>query len=254
MSKLETRLSLDNSGFLAKMVESGAVTEREGQRMQRALKYVSDQMKVMERATAAANDTTVGLKSVSHEMEQVGFHTAAAKRELLVLGHELASGNYKRFGASLLVLGERTGAASLLFSGMGLAAIGAAGAVGLLAYEIVKGAKESNAFSEAIQMTGNYAGVTAGKFDDMAASIAQSTNSTIGKSRDALQAVIATGAFGPKLLQQATEATERYASISGETAEKVAQDFAKMSEGVAKSRRRASKANAPFDSRPVRTD
>ena len=46
-----------------------------------------------------------GVYFVRATAPSVGFHTARAKSELLVLGHELSQGNFKRFGGSLLVLG-----------------------------------------------------------------------------------------------------------------------------------------------------
>ncbi|HDR9101138.1 TPA: phage tail tape measure protein [Burkholderia vietnamiensis] len=52
----------------------------------------------------------------SHAAEKLNFSTAGARRELLVLLHEMLQGNWKNFGGSLLVLGERTDAMSMLMS------------------------------------------------------------------------------------------------------------------------------------------
>jgi lambda family phage tail tape measure protein len=68
-------------------------------------------------------------EEAGHGAEEFGFKTAGAKRELLVLAHELSQGNFSRFGGSLLVLGERTGAAGLLFSKTTLAILGVTAAL-----------------------------------------------------------------------------------------------------------------------------
>jgi hypothetical protein len=79
------------------------------------------------------------IKNAEHGTEGLSFKTAGAKRELLVLAHELSQGNFKQFGGSMLVLGERTGAASLLFSAAGWSALGLAGAVAGVTYAMFKG-------------------------------------------------------------------------------------------------------------------
>lgn len=77
-----------------------------------------------------------GAEEAGHGVEEMGFKTAGAKRELLVLAHELSQGNFSRFGGSMLVLGERTGAASLLFSKASLAVLGVVAAFGALAVAV----------------------------------------------------------------------------------------------------------------------
>lgn len=195
-----------------------------------------DEMKLKQQA---ANDEikkidSSAVKAAGHDMEQLGFHTVRAKRELLVMTHELSQGRYKNFGGSALVLAEETGVASLLFSGAGLAALGAAAGIGLFALAAAKGALESIALNKALALTGNFAGATAEQFTQMAKGIDASTGLGVGKARDALLALVSTGEIGPRVLAPMTEAVVRFAHASGETEEAVAKDFAKMSDGVAK--------------------
>ncbi|MDR8400115.1 phage tail tape measure protein [Paraburkholderia sp. USG1] len=56
------------------------------------------------------------MNSGAHGAEGFNLATAGARRELLVLAHEMSQGNWKNFGGSLLVLGERTDAMSMLFN------------------------------------------------------------------------------------------------------------------------------------------
>jgi phage-related minor tail protein len=190
-------------------------------------------------AASMASSSTIGktgegIKSAAHEMEGFSFATAGAKRELLVLAHELSQGNYKRFAGSVLVLGERTGAAALLFSAMGIAALGSVAAVAALAVGIYKGAEEQKKFNEALLLTGNAAGQTSSSFDAMTKSIAGSSGETVGKVREIGQAFLDTGRFGPAAFDAVTRAAATLQKASGESAEDVVKHFEKMTEGATK--------------------
>jgi lambda family phage tail tape measure protein len=193
------------------------------------------QMKAAELGVAnEAKGFIAQIGSATGHTEKLSFATAAAKRELLVLVHELSQGNYKNFAGSLLVLGERTGAASLLFSGFSLAVLGALGALGAFATAAYIGASESKALADALALTGNYAGQTAGSFNAMAKAIAASGQISISSAREFGLALIKTGEIGPANLARATEAAARYGEATDKTAKEVAQDFAAMSQGIAK--------------------
>lgn len=122
----------------------------------------------LEALRASAPVAAGGIRTAAHEMEGLSFASAGAKRELLVLAHELSQGNFKRFGGSLMVIGEQTGAAGLLFSAAGLGALGLAAGIGLVAAAAIKGAKDQREMSNALIETGYYAGVTGDKLNSMA--------------------------------------------------------------------------------------
>lgn len=227
-------LTADNSQLLAKMVEAGTVTEREAKKMQRALSYISDQLRVNTSAQKAANDASAGMEKAATHMEHFGFQTAAAKRELLVLGHELSQGNYSRFGGSLMVLAERTNAMELAFSGAGLAIGVAALAIGGYVVALFAGSIEADKFSKSLIATNNAAGMTADTFDATASAIAKSTNTTIRSSKAALQELVSTGRFGAESIGVAATAVVNMERLTGQSSEEIVKDFAKMTDGVTK--------------------
>ncbi|MFM2472374.1 phage tail tape measure C-terminal domain-containing protein [Burkholderia cenocepacia] len=68
--------------------------------------------------------------SHTHEFSAAMLKNKGVQRELLVLMHELSQGNYKAFGGSMLVMGERTGFdLTKLFTGPALAATALAAVV-----------------------------------------------------------------------------------------------------------------------------
>lgn len=148
----------------------------------------------------------------------------------------------------LLVLTQQGGQLKDMFGGIGPAIKGvgtyisalltpvnlAIAAVGGLAFAMYKGHSEAEAFSKSLLMTGNYAGMTADSFNDMSKRVAESTQSTVGASREAIQALVSTGAFTRQQMSAAAESIIAYARVSGEKVEDVAKDYAKMTDGVAK--------------------
>ena len=111
---------------------------------------------------------------------------------------------------------------------------GAATIVGALGFAFVKGMQESIDFEKSLQRTGNAAGLTAGQFNAMAKTVAQSSGVTIGASREILQGLVATGQFGAHALQAVHGAATAMAKAMGQTSEEVVKDFAGMSGGVAR--------------------
>ncbi|QUN28703.1 phage tail length tape measure family protein [Cupriavidus sp. KK10] len=148
----------------------------------------------------------------------------------------------------LLVLTQQGGQLKDMFGGIGPAIKGvgtyiaalltpvnlAIAAVGGLAFAMYKGHAEAEAFSKSLLLTGNYAGMTADSFNDMSKRVAESTQSTVGASREAIQALVSTGAFTRQQMSAAAEGIIAYARVSGEKVEDVAKDYAKMTDGVAK--------------------
>ena len=174
------------------------------------------------------------IKKAGQHMEEFGFQTAGAKRELLVLGHELSQGRYKNFAGSLLVLGERTNAMGSVFA-MATNPIALAGAA-LAAFGVVaaEGAMEVGALQKSMQLTGGYAGITVAGFDSMAASIARVSDGRIGSAREALQELVSTGRFGVDELQAMGVAAVNMERLTGQSAAEIVKDFEKMADGVAK--------------------
>ncbi len=122
--------------------ESGAETAKQ---VQQIAKFVTQLDRMAQTAgktqaqVAALRAESLGIssamKSYVDDIAAATSHThafslanAGAQRELLVLTHELSQGNFKRFGGSLLVLAQRTGAMSLLFNPATLAVGGFAAA------------------------------------------------------------------------------------------------------------------------------
>lgn len=237
----QDRAAVASAAFISRLREQTAI---QGLSKTELLAYQAAQLGVTKEAlpmiaaleSAAAKTATHKMETnaASSAMEHFGFTTARSKTELVVLAHELAQGNVRRFGTSMMVLGEQTGAATLLFNPLGIAIAAVAIVMGSMAVAAYKGYEQLETLKKSLILTGNYAGVTAGSFDEMAKSIANSTHTTLGSAQSALQAVVSSGRFGPDLLRPASEAVAHMADLTGESASKIVADFDHMADGVAK--------------------
>ncbi len=156
-------------------------------------------------------------------------------RELIVLFHEsVIMGNYSRFGGSLMVLAERADIAHLMFTALFGAIAGGVATVAAMTAGFVEGELETVRFGHALQMSGGYAGITAGQFNTMAEVIGREVPGSIGEARAAMIALIRTGSVSGEALFAVTRAAVLFGQVTDEKSAKVIADFAKMSDGVAK--------------------
>lgn len=177
-------------------------------------------------------ETEQALLAGAHGAGEFGFQTAAAKRELLVLTHELATGNVKNFGTSMLVLGERTGAASLLFSSTALTAAALVGAVVAVGVAAAKGASELKAFQEATTLTGNAIGLSASGFTQLRDSLVGIAG-TRGKAAEALTEIAQNGKIAGTSVQGIAEAAILMERATGQAISKTVEQFAELAKSPA---------------------
>jgi phage-related minor tail protein len=107
---------------------------------------------------------------------------------------------------------------------------GAAAALALLGKAALDGHNEAKALADALTLTGNAAGLTAGSFDKMARSIAAISGRSVGNVKEFGLALAQTGQIGPQAFESATAAAERFGEATGQSAEEVAKSFAKIAE------------------------
>lgn len=256
---LSLNLKANVDDFTTKITQAGNLTDMQVKRMARAFESLARAQNANARAQKEANDlagagasmnskaaetlgqfasvsskAAEGAKRVGHNVEQFGLQSAGAKRELLVLMHEMSQGNWTRLGGSLMVLGERTNAMGLLFSSAGAAALGVTAALGAFVTATAQAAIEASKFNSAILATGNYSGQTADRFKEDAEKIAQSTTTSVRAVRAIQLQLIATGQIGPREMGAATEAVVKMERVSGQSSDEIVKDFVRMQDGVTK--------------------
>jgi phage-related minor tail protein len=234
-SRLIAQNEAESRRFIAALQEE---INTYGKGREEVLKYRASQLGISKEAEALVAQ----LKQVhggeigeaGKQMEQFGFQTAGAKRELLVLAHEASQGNWKRFAGSLMVVGERTNAMGLLFSSTGLA-LGAMGAVAVaVSYDIFKMSQEIEGLNKTFALTNNYAALTRDSFASMASGVQSVATGGISKAKEMLAGLAATGKFTGGELETVTKTALSFAALTGQSSDEVIKKFDGMSNGVAK--------------------
>lgn len=184
----------------------------------------------------AANGISAAAKAANEAapaMASLGHGSAGITRELIVLGHEVVSGNFSRIPGSLMVLGERSSSFVNALTAMSpamMGVVGAAGALaGALAYFTIHAVEAGRAIN-AIQINAAFAGnmsLAVSEIEDITARM-----KVMGVGGSASRDFLATfsqirGVSTPQLKALAAEAASLMEVMGGD-AKKTAEAMGKM--------------------------
>ena len=267
MSRAQQSAQKDGDAFvqsIQRQVDAFGLSGNALLRYQAGLKGVSDaanplidRLERLQDAQAAFNASASGngLQNVGDKFseaangaEKASHGSSGLTRELIVLGHEVVSGNYTRLGGSLLVIARysETAVAALraLMGPLGLLIA----ALALVAFGAISGAEAFKKQQDALQLTGNYAGQTATSLRLMSEDISRINSQPIGHVNEALQAVVASGRVSGDAIKSVTAAAVSVAKLTGQSAGEVAKQFSEMTSNVGASAAKALR-DVPFPRR-----
>jgi lambda family phage tail tape measure protein len=216
-----------------KTVEAYKAQASETQRLAALGRPVAQQLAASDRAMRGLAQ---GTKLTAQESAQLAFQLndlfvqiASGGSPLLALvqqGSQL-NGTFGGFRGTLRALGS-------VITPVRVALAGVAGAVGALAIGFAKGNSESAALNRSLAATGNAAGLTEGRFNSLARSIADNTNTSIGSAREAFSSLAGSGRLSGQALESAGTAVQLLSKVTGESASDIAKDFAKAADAPSK--------------------
>jgi lambda family phage tail tape measure protein len=195
-------------------------------RYQRELDAVAKKAGV---AASASKLTAQQAQQLSFQLNDFFVQVASGGSALTALiqqGSQL-SGTFGGIGAAAR-------AVLSIFSPLRLAIGGAVAAAGALAFGFVAGREESIALQRALTLTGNAAGITEDKYRSLAASISESTNTTIGSTRDTLDGLISSGRISAQALEEAGIAAQLLGKLTGQSSDEIISSFAKAADAPSK--------------------
>lgn len=219
----------------------------------RGIKYV---VSGDNKSVDTANErTAAGMQRLGRQAEQTkiqflafGKQGEVSARQLQALGYQttdiitqLASGQ-----ATWLVLLQQGGQLRDQFGGFAnvfkavagvltlgrVAALGATGAFVGLAAGLTLGYTESAEFRKQMALSGNAAGITAGRVDELSARLATLTGNTRGNARDAIVQLAHGGFTAAGALDSASRAALSLQRVSGESMEDITKRFATARDSV----------------------
>ena len=174
------------------------------------------------------------LRKLAPALDGVTHASAGVTREVLVMGRELARGNFNRMAGSATILAGRLGI--LTPAVLGTAAVVAAIVAPLAAFAVAaeQGADELGKFQGAMEATNGYAGVTISQLQNMSRTMAAFAHDSIGTATESLMSLAASGKFSGQTLLLVGEDAAKMGQLTGENADKFIEQFEKMGEGVSK--------------------
>jgi lambda family phage tail tape measure protein len=191
------------------------------------------QLLEMKAAQLGISDSVSGyIKQVEKAAESthgMSLATTGARRELLVLAHEASQGNWKKFGGSLMVLGERMDAMSVIMSATGVGVGLFALAIGAAGYEIYKTVAAIDALDNASKVTNGYLGLTNDQLNTMALRMA-SANGGIANVSETMTALVGSGHASQETIEKLTTVVLQFGKDAGLSADKAAEAFVKLIE------------------------
>lgn len=157
-----------------------------------------------------------------------GVAIATLTRELVVMGREILRGNFSRLAGSATVAGQALGELLPTALLVGGAIIALVGPIVLLAAEALRGQAEMAKFNNELQVTGQYASLTADQLSDAANKVAESTHTSIGGAIAVFNTLASSGrVYGDELLSMG-DAAVKLGDLTGQNAAKISQSFLKM--------------------------
>lgn len=224
------------------------VTAQTVRQINREVKALVERAQKIEYSRAAMRDMRTEQLGISSSTQQfrdaiakseaavtgLGHGTAGARKEMLVLAHEAATGSWSNFGGSLMVLGERLDWMKYLMNpvALGLAAVGVA-AYG--AYSAIHGASsEFDKFNKSLALTNNWSGLTNESAANLARTVAEDVGASFETARHSIDATAATGKVLGGDMQAVTEIALLMAKSTGDSFDKALESVVRQQDGISK--------------------
>lgn len=211
---------------LDKMATAGGRAETASQRMESAFKKVTRESQASARLMQLNAHQT---QQLAFQLNDLGVQIASGQSPLIALiqqGSQL-SGTFGGVGGALRAVGTLLTPARLIFGGL-------ATVLGSVAFAAYEGEQQSVRLTRALLLTGNAAGITAGQFNGLSRTIADSTNTGIGSARATLEGLVASGRFSGEALTATAKAAQLLEQATGKASDEILQDFVQMTNGVAR--------------------
>lgn len=182
--------------------------------------------------TQAFAAQAAAIADASKKTHELNLNSVGARREMMVLAHEAATGSWKNFAGSMMVMAEQVDAMKYATHplALGLAAAGTA------AYAFYKGISNANAqykaFNDAMNSTGGYAQQTRESIQGLAEDLSKRFGVSISTATNGLNQLVATGRVTADIFPQVGAVALAMSKSSGEAFDKTVESLLKQQDEV----------------------
>lgn len=158
-------------------------------------------------------------------MNKTRHASAGMKRELMVIGHEVLTGDISRLPGSFMVLAESF---PKLITPLNIGIVGLGAAVFGLGYALKSSVHDIELMNNALVLNNEYAGMSSQGMDMLAFSMTNSGKITIGTSREIVTAMVSSGRIGVNAIGKIADLSASYAAATGADISKIAPDLIRL--------------------------
>lgn len=211
-------------GYDGKSVASGAAGTRDEIKQigEAAKRSGAEASQMLDRTAISAAQTAAALRGVPAQFTDIFTSIAAGQNPMQVMLQQ--GGQLKDMFGGIAPAARALGG---YIAGLVNPYTVAAAAVGGLAFAYHQGAKEADAYTRALILSGNAAGATASQLSEAARRIAAATGGTQGAAAEALTLAVGAGVPGAAL-NAVADAAVRMEQVTGKAIDDTVAEFAKL--------------------------
>jgi phage-related minor tail protein len=210
------KLTLGQTQFIEKLREQATTA---GMSRTQLLAYQAAELGVTEQTKAMIKQIEEATKAQG--AHGAGMGSSLVKMESLRVAHDIMIGAYTRMASALFVIAGATNAFSLLLNPLALGIVAVTGTLAAFAVAASQGHDQMVKMNNALAMTSNYAGMTRSDMANLANSMTQTKEVTIGAANEIVLALVASGRVGGESINKIGKFISDFAKASGEDIDKV---------------------------------
>ncbi|WP_232356151.1 phage tail length tape measure family protein [Burkholderia vietnamiensis] len=182
--------------------------------------------------TQAFSAQAAAIAEASKKTHELNLNSVGARREMMVLAHEAATGSWKNFAGSMVVMAEQVDAMKYAMHPLALGLAAAGGA----AYAFYKGIStataQARAFHDAMNATSGYAQQTRESIQGLADDLSKRFGVGISEATNGLNQLVATGRVTADIFPQVGAVALAMSKSSGEAFDKTVESLLKQQDEV----------------------
>ncbi|HDV8350272.1 TPA: phage tail tape measure protein [Burkholderia vietnamiensis] len=182
--------------------------------------------------TQAFAAQAAAIADASKKTHELNLNSVGARREMMVLAHEAATGSWKNFAGSMMVMAEQVDAMKYATHPLALGLAAAGGA----AYAFYKGISAANtqarAFHDAMNATSGYAQQTRESIQGLAEDLSKRFGVGLSAATNGLNQLVATGRVTADIFPQVGAVALAMSKSSGEAFDKTVESLLKQQDEV----------------------
>lgn len=182
--------------------------------------------------TQAFSAQAASIAEASKKTHELNLNSVGARREMMVLAHEAATGSWKNFAGSMMVMAEQVDAMKYATHPLALGLAAAGGA----AYAFYKGIStataQARAFHDAMNATSGYAQQTRESIQGLAEDLSKRFGVGISAATNGLNQLVATGRVTADIFPQVGAVALAMSKSSGEAFDKTVESLLKQQDEV----------------------